>query len=88
MKSDLSPTIFVLDEYEIPSCPSIMLLDVSLDIEIDILGEWYVDELRMLDGHGEVLAFVAGDWLFDLLVKNIYKDQKLQDAIRDQSLEA
>lgn len=88
MKSDLNPTVYVLDEYELPSCPSIMLLDVSLDIEIDTLGFWYIDELRMLDSNGKVLCFKEGDWLFDLLVADVYKDEKLCDLIKEQCLEA
>ena len=88
MKSYLGPTIYVLDEYEIPSCPSIMLLDVILDIEIDTLGEWYVEELRMVDNEGKVISLSDGDWLFDLLVKNLYKDDRLQEMIRDQAAEA
>jgi len=88
MKSDLSPTVYILEEYTIPSCPSIMLLDVSLDIEIDNIGEWYIEELRMLDGKGKVLAFRQGDWLFDLLVNDIYKDADYCEFIFEQASEA
>jgi hypothetical protein len=88
MKSDLNPTIYILDEYEIPSCPSIMLLDVNLDIEIDTLGLWYIEELRMEDAKGKILSFKQGDWLFDLLVADVYKDERLCDLINYQCLEA
>ena len=88
MKSDLNPTIYVLEEYAIPSCPSIMLLDVNLDIEIDTSGDWYIEELRMLDGDGKALSFCKGDWLFDLLVKDIYKDESYCELIFEQASEA
>jgi hypothetical protein len=88
MKSDLNPTIYILDEYELPSCPSIMLLDVNLDIEIDTLGLWYIEELRMEDAKGKTLSFKQGDWLFDLLVADVYKDEKLCDLINYQCIEA
>ena len=88
MKSNLSPTVYILEEYTIPSCPSIMLIDVSLDIEIDTIGEWYIEELRMLDGKGKVLAFRQGDWLFDLLVNEIYKDADYCEFIHEQASEA
>lgn len=88
MKSDLNPTIYILDEYELPSCPSIMLLDVNLDIEIDTLGLWYIEELRMEDAKGKTLSFKQGDWLFDLLVADVYKDERLCDLINYQCLEA
>ena len=88
MKSDLNPTIYILDEYELPSCPSIMLLDVNLDIEIDTLGLWYIEELRMEDAKGKTLSFKQGDWLFDLLVADVYKDERLCDLINYQCIEA
>lgn len=88
MKSDLNPTIYILDEYELPSCPSIMLLDVNLDIDIDTLGLWYIEELRMEDAKGKTLSFKQGDWLFDLLVADVYKDERLCDLINYQCLEA
>lgn len=88
MKSKLSPTIYVLDEYELPSCPSIMFLDVTLDIEIDTIGEWYIEELRMVTKDGKVLSFNQEDRLFDMLAKDVYEDEKLCELIREQCIEA
>ena len=42
----------------------------------------------MLDGKGKVLAFRQGDWLFDLLVKDIYKDTDYCEFIFEQASEA
>ena len=63
-------------------------LSATHSVEIDTLGFWYIDELRMLDSNGKVLCFKQGDWLFDLLVADVYKDEKLCDLINEQCLEA
>lgn len=88
MKNKLSPTIYMLDEYVLTSCPSIMFLDVALDIEIDTIGEWYIEELRMVTKSGGVITLNQEDKMFCLLTKDIYEDERLCELIREQCIEA
>jgi hypothetical protein len=78
------PNYYFIEEYQIPSMPSIMIYDTHLDIEVDYDGEWYINGVAMRDNKDKVVTFKKGDWLFDLLVKNIYDDHRMMDIISEE----
>lgn len=79
------PIYYWLDEYALPSLPSIVIYDAHLDVDIDSDGEICFTQLAMRDDNDKVVRFVKGDWLFDLLTKNIYDDDRMMEIIRKEA---
>jgi len=79
--SRYQPIYYFIEEYQIPSLPSITIYDTHLDVEVDYDGEIYINEIAMRDDKDKVVRFIKGDWLFDILVKNIYADKNMMSYI-------
>jgi|DEB19_MinimDraft_3_1074340.scaffolds.fasta_scaffold00148_19 hypothetical protein len=75
------PNYYFIDEYQIPSMPSILIYDTHLDIEVDYGGDWYINAISMRDSDERIVQFKKGDWLFDLLTRNIYADHGMMELI-------
>jgi len=78
------PNYYFIDEYQIPSMPSILIYDTHLDIEVDYDGDWYINTISMRDSDEKIVQFKKGDWLFDLLTRNIYDDHRMMDIISEE----
>lgn len=82
------PIYYFIEEYQIPTMPSIMIYDTHLDIDVDYDGNehnWYIRGIAMRDNKDKVINFHKGDWLFDLIVKNIYDDHRMMELISTES---
>jgi len=79
--SRYQPIYYWIDEYAIPSLPSIVIYDAHLDVDIDSDGDICFTQIAMRDDNDKVVRFIKGDWLFDILVKNIYADKNMMSYI-------
>ena len=79
------PTYYFVDEYQVPTLPALVIYDTHLDIEVDWDGDIYINGIAMRDNNDKVVRFVKGDWLFDLLTKNIYDDDRMMEIIRKEA---
>lgn len=76
---------YLLEEYEVPTYPGIMIMHAWLNISIERVNgdlDYYIDaiELEMEDGK-TVSTFTSGSFLYDTIVPHLHKDAAFRDRI-------
>lgn len=76
-----------LEEYELTSFPGVMINECWLEVAVERLDgqlDFYIEGVQLERPDGKVEVFRKGSWLFDAMVPEIYKNEKISDFIREE----
>jgi hypothetical protein len=79
----LAPVTYLLEQYEIPGFPGLMLNEASLGIEIDCSGDWFIEHIWIGDtADGRVVR--RDEPLWAIIIEAISADAKTCERIQDE----
>lgn len=86
-ETKLYPTCYLVEEMELFTYPTVMVMSATLHVEVDSTNDWYIDFITIDTVGGDVERLPEGHWLEASIRQTVNRDAKLQQRIYDACVE-
>jgi hypothetical protein len=89
--TEVTSFTYLLEEYEVPSFPGIMLMNAFLSISIERVNgdlDYYIEAVELEKADGKLVeTFKSGSFIYDAIVPHLHNDTKFRDLVMAEAHE-